>query len=206
MPRPRQPSHLADATQLHKGNMHRSRGADPVNESPLPPPPVWFNDIHREHWLYLLTIAAPGLLRASDHAILVDICLLWGEMYDQAMEKTAYKTELAAYHKAISGRTCQAKDDLKKQGPPEKPKPLALGIHKEHASLLKQCGLTPASRTAVGTTADPKPEYNDFADLDDNRTQAEKEADRLDWMANRAPNPNGPWKPKSKPRSDFDDI
>ena len=68
MPRPRQPSHIAEAIQLHKGNAQRKRGADPLNENPLPPPPDWFNDIHREHWLYLLGIAAPGLLRASDHA------------------------------------------------------------------------------------------------------------------------------------------
>jgi hypothetical protein len=193
MPRPRQPSHIADATQLHKGNMHRSRGPDPVNDSPLPSPPDFFNGIQREHWLYLLTIAAPGLLRASDHAILVDICLLWDEMRDHVMEKAEYRAELAAYRKALSGSTSQAKDDLKKQGPPDKPKPFALGIHKEHASLLKQCGLTPASRTAVGTAAEPKSTDNVFAVMEREaaETVARIAAERL---------------AKKKPPSVFDDI
>jgi hypothetical protein len=165
MPKPRQPSHIADATQLHKGNAHRNRGPDPVNNNPLPPPPDFFNDVQRAHWLYLLTIAAPGLLRASDHAILVDICLLWDEMYDHVIEKAAYRAELAAYRKALSVSDDQARASLEQQGPPDKPKPLALGLHKEHASLLKQCGLTPASRTAVGTAAEPKSEVSDFDDL-----------------------------------------
>jgi phage terminase small subunit len=165
MPRPRQPSHIAEATQLHKGNAHRKRGADPLNENPLPPPPDWFSDEQRKYWRYVLTVAAPGLLRASDHLTVVNLCREEAKIRRYERMLAEYDTDLAAYKAAFKGRPSQAKTELKEQGPPDEPRQLSQAVYNQHAKLGQECGLSPASRTKVGTAAAPKPDVNDFADF-----------------------------------------
>jgi phage terminase small subunit len=153
MGRPRNPSNVADARGQFKHDPQRRRGPDPVNENPLSPHPDWFDKVQHEHWMHIANISAPGLLRASDWPTVVGICVLWGDIYDHNIESAVYKADLAAYNDAFTGRTSKAKDKVIAQGEPEKPKPLSMATYREYFSLCKECGLSPASRTRVGTSA-----------------------------------------------------
>jgi phage terminase small subunit len=190
MPRPRTPSHIAKATQ----RPHRYRGPDPVNENPLPPPPDWFSDEQREYWRYVLTMAAPGLLRASDHLTVVDLCREEAKIRRYERQLVEYDADLAAYKAAFKGKGSKAKTELKALGRPDEPRQPSQGTYNQHAKLGQECGLSPASRTKVGTAAEPKSTDNVFAAQD---REDEETRDRIARREAAA---------KKKPASDFDDI
>jgi phage terminase small subunit len=190
MPRPRTPSHIADATQLHKAHPKRNRGPDPVNESALSPPPDWFSDEQRKYWRHVLTVAAPGLLRASDHLTVVNLCREEANIRRYERMLDVYDADLAAYKAAFKGRPSQAKKELKELGRPDEPRQLSQAVYNQHAKLGQECGLSPASRTKVGTAAAPKSTENEFAVW-------ERECEEDEARSRAA---------RKKPPSDFDDI